>query len=674
MRRTFWFVANKVRPVNSTALLAQSFCGGAKNEILPLRSSTALTTQYQCRSFFTRTTTLLDDFPTVVENGQTASGASKKSLPENVLRSTIKIYANTSLPNFLIPWQKKQQQQQAGSGFVVDKRRKLLLTNCHVVAHAPFVEVRKHGDSEKFIGIIMFMSAECDLALVHVPEDRFWVEENDSGETIPLEELAFDTTKFIPLKKNQRSSAATNNNNNNNEPKDSKSKKNGADGAPLTGLERLSHIGPFDGIPDLQQDVKVVGYPMGGDQISITSGVVSRIDTTNYGGKDELLAIQLDAAINRGNSGGPALCDGIVIGIAFQTLRNADNIGYVVPIPVAAHFFRCFLQSESCKFLENGETVERFRAGLKCRDYHSGFCTIGFIYNEMQNETLRKYFKLNSAGNNDASPTNGSQASGSAGQQNTGILITAVLPMSAAQGILERRDVIMAVNGYKVANDGTIEFRTRERLTFSHLVKSTPAGTPVELTILRNGEVKNVSVVPIVDQPLVAHHTFNTLFQEKPKYFIFGGLVFTPLTLGLLNEWGPEWYSLAPRPLTQAHLDEFPSNDKQQLVVVAQVLAHGINRGYEHCYARRVTHVQGVPIKSFAHFVEVMQQNIQDAAKSEDGSEAASITNPDAMITFDIQTLTSGVGGNIVALPIDGSLKANAEVMNAYHIRDSMQL
>lgn len=40
-------------------------------------------------------------------------------------------------------------------------------------------------------------------------------------------------------------------------------------------------------------------------QISVTSGVVSRIEVTAYAhGATELLGVQIDAAINSGNSGG----------------------------------------------------------------------------------------------------------------------------------------------------------------------------------------------------------------------------------------------------------------------------------------------------------------------------------------------------------------------------------
>lgn len=53
-----------------------------------------------------------------------------------------------------------------------------------------------------------------------------------------------------------------------------------------------------------QDSVSVVGYPIGGDTISVTSGVVSRIEVTSYvHGSTELLAVQIDAAINSGNSG-----------------------------------------------------------------------------------------------------------------------------------------------------------------------------------------------------------------------------------------------------------------------------------------------------------------------------------------------------------------------------------
>lgn len=55
-------------------------------------------------------------------------------------------------------------------------------------------------------------------------------------------------------------------------------------------------------------------------------------------GRTALLAIQVDAAINSGNSGGPVLLGDRVVGIAFQCLTSGDNIGYIIPVPVINHF------------------------------------------------------------------------------------------------------------------------------------------------------------------------------------------------------------------------------------------------------------------------------------------------------------------------------------------------
>lgn len=100
----------------------------------------------------------------------------------------------------------------------------------------------------------------------------------------------------------------------------------------------------FGQLPQLQDGVTVVGYPIGGDTMSVTSGVVSRIEVTSYvHGAAELLGIQIDAAINSGNSGGPAFNSvGECVGIAFQSLKHedAENIGYIIPTPVIEHFIR----------------------------------------------------------------------------------------------------------------------------------------------------------------------------------------------------------------------------------------------------------------------------------------------------------------------------------------------
>ena len=55
----------------------------------------------------------------------------------------------------------------------------------------------------------------------------------------------------------------------------------------------------FGDLPTLQDAVTVVGYPIGGDTISVTSGVVSRIEILSYvHGSTELLGLQVRLRID----------------------------------------------------------------------------------------------------------------------------------------------------------------------------------------------------------------------------------------------------------------------------------------------------------------------------------------------------------------------------------------
>ena len=92
--------------------------------------------------------------------------------------------------------------------------------------------------------------------------------------------------------------------------------------------------------PPMKDTVMVYGFPTGGTNLSITKGIVSRIEFAGYNFPVSGLRIQIDAAINPGNSGGPALSGDEMIGLAFSRLGGADNIGYIIPVEEIEFFLK----------------------------------------------------------------------------------------------------------------------------------------------------------------------------------------------------------------------------------------------------------------------------------------------------------------------------------------------
>ena len=264
------------------------------------------------------------------------------------LDSVVKIFASHSEPDYLLPWQRQQQSTSTSSGFIVEVPGGIrVITNAHSVEYASVVQVQLRGDDEKYVATVEAVSNEADLAILRV--DSF-----DLG-----------TLDLYPLS-----------------------------------------IGK---LPSLQESVEVIGYPAGGDSLSITKGVVSRIEMQEYTQAGEtLLALQIDAAINPGNSGGPVVNDRLeVIGVAFQGLDEAENVGYVVPSSVLLHFI---------------EDVQRRRPPR--------FCKLGCDVQFLESASFRKLLKMKR------------------GQtKRTGVMVRRVYPLSKALGKLKKFDVIMAADG-----------------------------------------------------------------------------------------------------------------------------------------------------------------------------------------------------------------------------------
>jgi S1-C subfamily serine protease len=325
---------------------------------------------------------------------QSSRSLSTSNNSESVpINSILKVYATIGSPNYAQPWQSKPLKDVTGSGFVIDGRR--ILTNAHVVADQKFVMVRRHGSASRVPARVLAVGHDCDLALLGI--------ENDDADEFFLHSRSLQFS---------------------------------------------------DDIPRLEDEVSVIGYPTGGDNISITRGVVSRVEPQQYAhGVTTLLSIQIDAAINPGNSGGPALEGGKVVGVAFQNLSGAENIGFVIPVPIIKRFI---------------SDVDRNQGNYK------GFCSLGMLCQSLENSQLRSFKQL--------------------AAQQTGVLVSKVSKVSSADGIVLPGDVILSAEGHTLASDGSILFRDRERIPFDWLLSSKHAGDMFSLKVLRNGQEISLEV------------------------------------------------------------------------------------------------------------------------------------------------------------------------------------
>lgn len=163
------------------------------------------------------------------------------------------------------PWQRAPQSKSSGTGFVIEGER--LLTNAHVVRSAMDIRVRQHGSTRRFPAQVVVYAPDIDLALLEI------IGEREKADFFGHVDINRESTNEDPSHKRLRASLA---------------------------LEFASSL------PALQESVHVVGFPTGGRTICITEGVVSRIDLVSISAFNNLLAIQVDSAINAGNSGGPA--------------------------------------------------------------------------------------------------------------------------------------------------------------------------------------------------------------------------------------------------------------------------------------------------------------------------------------------------------------------------------
>ncbi len=458
--------------------------------------------------------------------------------PKLLRQSVVKIFVKTQRYDYLQPWQLGVIRGGTGTGFVISGRR--ILTNAHVVSDAKFLQVQKDGYSRRHMAKVEFVAHDCDLAIISVATPDF-----------------FDSTPPLAF---------------------------------------------ADAMPELNDDVAVIGYPMGGNRISVTRGVVSRIDysTFSHSGRDQHLVMQVDAAINPGNSGGPIFYNNLVAGVAFQGITGADGLGYGISLPVIKHFL---------KDIADG-TV-------------NGYPELGIALLETRNNALRKDLRLD--------------------KSTTGVAVARIDPFGSATKSLKAKDVLTAIDGYDIENDGTIKLNGNA-VNFQEIIERKQWGESVNFSLWRNGKMINTEV-PLTNP----YDPFNyrNIYDTKPYYYIYGGLVFSPLTREHLKTMSD---SNVFNTQQLFYYSQFAKVDKlyrdvDEFVVLINILPHPVNTYSTHFENGIVTHINGTRIKNLNDIKKIIELRTQSY-------DVFTFANTDDTLILDARVAD----------------KANREILNAYGV------
>ncbi|OGV62163.1 MAG: hypothetical protein A2498_14100 [Lentisphaerae bacterium RIFOXYC12_FULL_60_16] len=419
----------------------------------------------------------------------------------HIRQSVVKVYVTIQRPDYRMPWQGGRPGGGTGTGFLIAGRR--ILTNAHIISDASQIQVQKDGDSRLWPARVAAVAHDCDLALLTVDDPVFF--------------------------------------------------------------ESMSHLPIAESMPTLNDEVTVYGYPLGGDRLSITRGVVSRLDYGVYvhSGVDQHLVMQVDAAINPGNSGGPVIFRKQVVGVAFQGLEMAENIGYVIPVPV----------------------VRRFLEDMQDDQYH-GYPELGALCFSRRNEALMKALQLPATDN--------------------GPVVMYVDPYGNAYGRLNARDVLLTIDDHPIQDDGTV-LMNGNSVDFHEIIELKQHGTTVRFEVWRDMQRITVEVpLSVPDDPFI----FRTRYDQTPECVMMAGLVFTVLTRNHFTLLGRDWSDrYAAQWLYFSQYAKMDNLYKQfdEFVVLSNILPHPVNT---HCHGFRhgiVTGANGHPVRNLADLRQALE-------------------------------------------------------------------
>ena len=418
-----------------------------------------------------------------------------------VENAVVKVFATIRGPDLGKPWTKQAPAEITGSGVVIEGRR--ILTNAHMVLYATQVDIQANQAGDKLSAKVVAVAPGIDLAILKLDDDSF-----------------FETHPPLP-----RATA----------------------------------------LPKIRDAVLAYGYPTGGASLSITKGIVSRIEYAPYNFSTAGLRIQIDAAINPGNSGGAAVAGDKMIGLAFSRAGgDTQNIGYIIP----------------------NDEIDLFLRDIADGRY-DGKPALQDDLQTLENPTLRRFLKLD--------------------KSIAGVVVHR--PYGSEAGYpLKEWDVITHIDATPIDDQGMVLLNGDLRVWFQYRVQQAVKNGKVPLTIVREGKSLLVQVPVTVYRPRLIPEPHG----EYPSYFIYGPLVFEKVTTlfasGIASNNGVAMrLAFLDSPLV-TKFGASPDANRDELVVIAAPIFPGaLAKGYSNPFGAVVQSINGQPVRSLSHLVGLLR-------------------------------------------------------------------
>jgi S1-C subfamily serine protease len=421
--------------------------------------------------------------------------------PPALENSVVKIFSTMRYPDPFKPWTKQAPSEATASGVVIEGKR--ILTNAHAVLYASQVQIQANAAGDKLSASVLAIAPGIDLAVLQLDDPSF-----------------FDTHP------------------------------------PVARASKL---------PQIKDPVLAYGFPAGGSSLSITKGIVSRIEFVPYNYPVSGLRIQIDAAINPGNSGGPAIAGDKMIGLAFSRLGgDSQNIGYIIP----------------------NEEVDLFLKDI-AGGHYVGKASMHDDLQTLENPALREYLKLD--------------------KSVEGMVVHRPDKSDAAYPLKEW-DVLTRIGDTPIDNQGMVKIDKDLRVSFGYMIQKVTKDGKLPLTVVRAGKTLKLELPVSPEYPKLV----SDLRGEYPSYFVYGPLVFSRATRQFLGAFENNAnlmrvLGFVKSPLVTRAFDP-PSDDLQELVIISSPLfPHKLANGYSNPAGSVVSSLNGTPVKSLKHLVALLR-------------------------------------------------------------------